>query len=372
MDVTAAEIRKLVDRPVSEVPVTSVYLNTDGARFPRSADYEARLDGLLRDVRRRADQLEGAAADAVRRDADAISRWVRHEFTRGDVRGIGLFSCGGEIFEDVQVAKGVRNIARVGDSPYVVPLEALLGRHHHIGVVLIERDRARIVRYRLGRIEEYFGVASDVHGQHKQGGWSALRFQKNIEHEVLHHYKDTSEVLMGVHEDQPLDALVITGAQAETAEFERNLHPYLQKVVHGEPRTIPSPVTPEDLMSLLTEVEQELVSARRSELLGRLAAGQGQGEKTARGLRHVIEAVNAKAIEVLFVVEGAGQPGYQASTGALALHEADAAAYGEPVTPVDDLIDEIIEEAVRSSAHIELFRDESRLDGHPVAALLRF
>jgi peptide chain release factor subunit 1 len=75
---------------------------------------------------------------------------------------------------------------------------------------------------------------------------------------------------------------------------------------------------------------------------------------------------------VLFVVEGAGQPGYRSSQGMLALHESEAAAYGEPVEVVDDLVDEVIEEAVRSGAHIELFRDEVRLDGQPVAALLRF
>ena len=77
-------------------------------------------------------------------------------------------------------------------------------------------------------------------------------------------------------------------------------------------------------------------------------------------------------MEVLFVVEGAGQPGYRSSSGALALHDEEAAAYGEPVEVVDDLIDEVIEEAVRANAHIELFRDPVRLDGHPVAALLRF
>ncbi len=56
----------------------------------------------------------------------------------------------------------------------------------------------------------------------------------------------------------------------------------------------------------------------------------------------------------------------------LTLHQADAQAYGGPVEPVDDLIDEVIEQCVLSRARIELFRDAERLDGDPVAALLRF
>ncbi|MDP8969716.1 MAG: hypothetical protein M3N52_04315 [Actinomycetota bacterium] len=372
MDVTAAEIRKLVDRPVTDHLVTSVYLNTDGARYPKAGDYEARLDGLLRGVRRRADELPEAQAGGVQADADAISAWVRGAFTRNDVRGLALFSSGGEVFETVQAAVGVRNVARVNARPYVVPLEALLGRHHHIALVLIERDQARIFRYQLGRLEEWQGLASDVHKHHDQGGWSQARFQRNIAHEVLHHMKETDEVLLKLHEDHPIDALVLAGPPTEAAGFRKRLHPYLKEVLHGEPISLPLSVDADELKARLRDIEQKLVSARRSQLLQRLAAAQGQAENAARGVREVVEAVNEKRVEVLFVVEGAGVPGYRSSTGALALDEDEAAAYGQPVTAAEDVIDEIIEEAVRAGAHIELFRDEVRLDGHPVAALLRF
>jgi peptide chain release factor subunit 1 len=372
VDVTAAEIRKLVDRPVGRVCVTSVYLNTDGARYPKAGDYETRLDGLLRELRRQAEALDVRRREAAHADIEAISRWVRREFDRGDRRGLALFASGGEIFEQVQIAVPFRNVARVGDTPYVVPLEAVLGRHHHIVLAMVERDKARIVRYQLGRLEEWLGIASDVHGQHQQGGWSQLRFQKGIELELLHHLRDTSEALRQLHEEQPIDALVVAGATAEAAEFVRNLHPYIQKVQHGEPIHLPPNVGPDELKQRLEATEQELVSARRRELLARLAAAHGQAEKAARGVRHVLEAMNGKRVEVLFVVEGSGVPGWRASTGALALHEDEAAAYGTPVEPVEDVIDELIEEGVRSGAHIELFRDETRLNGHPVAALLRF
>ena len=372
MQVTAAEIRALVNRPVTTSPVTSVYLTTDGARFPRAADYEARLDGLLREVRQAGSELGGDQGEAVRADADAISRWVRREFERGDTRGLALFASGGKIFESAEVAVAVRNIARVAPTPYVVPLEALLGRHHHIALAIVARDRAQVFRYRLGQLEEHSQLASEVHGQHEQGGWAQARYQRNIEHEKLAHMKDVAEVLRRLHEDEPIDALVLAGAGTEAAEFAKLLHPYLRDVRHGETVPLSIGASPEAIRERLAEVEQQLVSARRKELLGRLAAAQGQAGLAARGIRHVLEAVNSKRVETLFVVEGAGEPGYKSATGALALHADDAAAFGEPVTPVPDLVDEVIEEAVRAGAHVELFRDATRLDGHPVAALLRF
>jgi peptide chain release factor subunit 1 len=372
LNVTVAAIRQLVDRSDGRTPITSVYLNTDGARYPTARDYEARLDALLRDVRKAAGRYEGAAREGVLADAERISRWVRGEFDRGDVRGLGLFAQGGEIFDRVEVAIGVRNTARVNTSPYVVPLEVLVGRHHHLGLVVINRDEARIFRYRLGRIEQYEAMTSDVHGQHSQGGWSQLRFQHGIAEEVRRHMKEAADILLREHEDDPFDALVVAGPHEEAVEFGKNLHPYLKDLVHGEPRSINRAATADDIRTLLTEVEQQLVSERRSRLLQRLAAAQGAAEKGAWGIRAVLDAVNRKAVEVLFVVEGAGEPGYRSASGALARREDEAAAFGGPVEPVDDLVDEMIEEAVRGGAHIEMFRDEVRLDGHPVAALLRF
>lgn len=374
MELTAAAIRSLVARQGEGVPVTSVYLNTDGAQQPRAADYEARLDGLLREVRRTAERrYDGAAKLKVLQDADAIRSWVRDEFTRGDVKGLGVLASGGRILDTVQVALPVRNTARVNDSPYVVPLQVLLGRHHHIALVLIERDKARIFRYRLGRIDEHTGMTSDVHGQHEQGGFSQARYQRNIDNEVLHHMKEAGEVLRKAHEEDAFDAVVVAGPHVEAVEFCKSLHPYLKERLHGDPMSIPLTAGPDELRERLADVEQQLVSARRSHLLQRLmAAGRGAGEKAAFGVRHVLDAVNRKAVDVLFVVEGAGEPGYRSSTGALALHESDAEAFGGTVEEVPDVVDEIIEDAVLGGAHIEMFRDEVRLDGHPVAALLRF
>jgi peptide chain release factor subunit 1 len=332
VELTAAEVRKLVDRRGTDgSPVTSVYLNTDGARFPRPADYEARLDGLLRDARHAGEARGEAAAKAVAADSDTIRRWVRDEFDRSGVKGLGLFASGGEIFERVQVEMAFRNLTRVNDTPYVVPLQAMLGRSHRIGLVIIERDKARLFRYQLGHAEEYLGVASDVHGQHSQGGWSQARFSRNIEHDALHHMKDTAEVLRKSHEEHPFDALVLAGPSAEVAEFEKLLHPYLQKVVHSSRVSLPVDVTVEQARERFAQVQQELVSERRRELLARLKAAEGQAEKAARGIRHVIEAVNAKRVDTLFVVEGAGVPGWRSVSGALALHRDEAQAYGGPV-----------------------------------------
>jgi len=372
VDLTADGIKELVSRPTSPQRVTSIYLNTDGARFPRPADYEARLDALLKDAQASVIDLHGTARDGVEADAAAIRRYVSSDFDRSGVKGLAVFASGGEVFETLVTAEPFRNVQKVSDHPYVVPLQAMLGRHHHIGLAVIERDNARLFRYRLGRIVEYTEMESDVRGQHSAGGWSQARFARNVENDLMHHFKDAAEAFLRVHEEDPFDALVLAGTTTEVEAFRKQLHPYLEEVVHGDVVPMSHQVSKDDVHEALDAAEQELVSSRRKQLLDKLAAGDGQGAKVARGLRHVIEACNERRVETLFVVEGAGQEGFRSSTGILTQHEADAKAYGEPVEPVDDLIDEVIEQSVLAGARIELFRDSSRLDGHPVAALLRF
>lgn len=370
MELTASGIKDLVSRPVTPHRVTSVYLNTDGARFPRQADVEARLEALLRDAMAAVEHLHGAARDGVEDDAEAIRRFVG-DFDRSGVKGLALWASGGEIFDSLETAEPFRNIARVSDHPYVVPLQAMLGRYSHIGLALIERDVARLFRYRLGRMVEYLRVESDVPGQSDGGGWAQARLARNVEEAVQHHFKDAAEAFRLVHADDPFDALVLAGPHVEVEQFRKALHPYVEQVVHGEVSLSSNP-SHDDLMGAFTTVEQEMVSSRRKDLLARLASGDAPDTKVARGLRHVIEACNERRIETLFVVEGSGEPGYRSSTGMLASHEAEALAYGGRVEPVDDLIDEVIEQCVMAGSRIELFRDSERLDGHPVAALLRF
>jgi peptide chain release factor subunit 1 len=371
LDVTPAEIRRLVDRD-EPLPVTSVYLDTDGARYPRAGDYEARLDAVLRGVRKTADGMEEKAREAVLADADAIARWVRNDFRRGDVRGIGVFASGGTILETVESAIPVRTTARVNERPYVVPLEVLAGRAYHIALVVIERDEARVFRYRVGRVDQYTGLTSDVHRQHDQGGWSQARYQRSIEEEVHQHMKEAADILLRAHEEDPFDCIVLAGPRQSALELKEALHPYLRDLLHGELLSVASSATVGELRARLQEVEQTLVSNRRSKLLQRLAAARGTAERGAWGVRAVVDAVNRKAVEILFVVEGAGDTGFRSASGALALHREDAESFGGPVEEVPDLLDEVIEEAVRAGAGIEMFRDEVRLDGHPVAALLRF
>src|SRR5687767_11833627 len=71
--------------------VTSCYLDVDGRRHPRHADYETQLDHLIRKGREKAAGFGPEAARSVAADLDRISAWVKGGFDRSHVRGLAFF-----------------------------------------------------------------------------------------------------------------------------------------------------------------------------------------------------------------------------------------------------------------------------------------
>src|SRR5947209_10006885 len=78
-------VRALAGHRASTV-VTSCYLDVDGRRHPRHADYETQLDHLMRQGRDRAAAYGPEAARSVAADLDRMAAWVRSGFDRSRVR----------------------------------------------------------------------------------------------------------------------------------------------------------------------------------------------------------------------------------------------------------------------------------------------
>jgi len=142
-------IRELAGHPTSNV-VTSCYLDVDGRRHPRHADYETQLDHLVRRGRERAVGFGPEAARSVAGDLDRITAWVRSGFDRSRVRGLAFFACSADgFFEVVESPLPVRNGIAVNHTPHVRPLESILQAYERFAVVLVDRQRARLFRFEL-------------------------------------------------------------------------------------------------------------------------------------------------------------------------------------------------------------------------------
>jgi len=148
--ITEDDVRELALRKPTIAPVTSCYLNVDGRRRLRHQDVTHALDLLLRPAR------AGANGEAsVAQDLQRIEDHVGQGFERSHVAGLAMFSCSADGFWKVfALAVPVRDQVVVNHSPSVRQLETVLDEYERFGVLLADRQRARMLVFELGELVE--------------------------------------------------------------------------------------------------------------------------------------------------------------------------------------------------------------------------
>ena len=200
-----ALVRGLASWDPGGAPVTTLYLDTDGRRYPRRSEYLTRADDLLRSAKDRARRFDRPGFDSACRDVARIRTYLRDEFDRRGTRGVAVFSSSSAgLWNAVPLPQPVRDRASLGPRPDVVPLEALVELAETSCVAIVDREKARTLVTTLGEIEEVTDILDEVPGQHDQGGWAQRRLQRHIEDHVLRHVKRVADSLFRLHQRRRL------------------------------------------------------------------------------------------------------------------------------------------------------------------------
>jgi peptide chain release factor subunit 1 len=367
-------LRRVAAWPSDGVRTTTLYLDVDGRRWPRRRVYLKRADDLLRRARDEAETLGRDVHRAAGRDRDRVLRYVRDLERSGPIRGVAAFSCGGERFEGLALSRPIRDQVRLGDRPYVLPLEALVETAETFCTAIVDREKARFLISRLGRVEEITSILDDVPGRHDQGGRAQARLGRHIEDHVQRHIKHVGEVLLRVQQDHPFDHLVLAGPEEAMAELERELHDYLRRKIVGRlSLAISAPAS--EVLERTVALEQELEARREREAVEQLAAEleAGAGRATA-GMEDTIAALEASRVETLVILPDLEARGVRCtSCGHLATSGERCGLCGSETVGLSDLGEVALEEALRRRCRVETVPssgDLERLGG--IGALLRF
>jgi peptide chain release factor subunit 1 len=148
--ITEDEIRELAGFRATKAPVTTCYLDVDGARHVRHQDVVRELDRVVRPARARANGDQSVAKDLSR-----IEAHVRGGFDRSRTRGLAFFSCAAEDYwRVVELPVPVRSQVVTNHTPTVRQLEVVVDQHERFGLLLVDRQRIRIYVFELGEVVE--------------------------------------------------------------------------------------------------------------------------------------------------------------------------------------------------------------------------
>ncbi len=370
--ITEDTLRTLTGFEGGGEPVTTCYLDVDGRRLLTQRDIEQELDGLLRQARGRANGTR-----SVHADLDRIEGFVKGGFDRSRVRGLALFSCTArDLFEVVPLPVRVRSRVVVNDQPAVGQLEAIAEESRRYGVLLVDRQRARMFVFELDELVEHTeqdaaetGRDYDTRGERERG-----EIAPHVDALASAHVRSAAALAFSVFQDQGFEHLVIGASEDLCKEVEGTLHAYLRERLVGRINVSPQ-ASVDAIQKAVVACEEATERARETALVTRLLDTVGAGGRGVTGLGPVLKALNERRVEHLIVSHEFEAEGWRCeATGFLHDVRPNRSGEGEPgLRPVQDVVEEAIDDALAQGAKVEICVGNADLDVHGrIGALLRY
>jgi peptide chain release factor subunit 1 len=363
-------LRRLAELRPSDGKVISIYLNLDPTEFASAQARATAINSLLDEAGRAAREEKPSVREDVERIRDAFK-----SLDFQGAHGVAIFASGAEdLLEIIKLPRTVDNAVVIDEAPYVEPLVEVQARARY-GVVLVNRQTARIFRGSRDRLDEIARVDDEVHGRHDQGGWSQARYQRSVEKEAQDHLKHAADELLRRHQRRPFEALFVGAPEAVYKDFCERLHPYLKERVSGRIDVDVEHTNADEVQhaaeSTIETYERKLEKAA----LDRLEEALGSGSRGASGLEDTLAALNEQRVEALLLQDNFDAAGVCCpQCGWLGPSNVEACpADGTPTAPRQDITDLAVRRAITQSAQVVRVSDDERLEEMgSIAAVLRF
>jgi peptide subunit release factor 1 (eRF1) len=271
----------------------------------------------------------------------------------------------------------------------------MLERSRPYGVLLLDKQRARMLVVQAGQLVDRSELFNELpRHDDDRGDWDRDHVRDHTAAIAQQHVRRAAQVAFAVHQQRPLDHLILAGPDSAVRDVERELHSYLRHRIVARHR-LPITATDDEIRLAAEGVEAEVERARTDGLVNRLRnavgtsgtgllglpaalgrtapIGTGAGSGVA-GLESVLKALFEHRVETLLVSEDFAAPGWRC-------RGCDYVAGRGPNCPlcpttmdrVDDVVEEAVEVALTQSCRVAVCEGNADLDvmGR-IGALLRF
>lgn len=372
--ITEDDIRSLAAFKGGDAPVTSVYLDVDGGRHVRFQDVVHSAEALLKEALQKHDGHPSVAADIER-----VQAFVRGGLDRSRTRGLVVFSCSAQDFwRVVELPVPVRDQVVVNHSPCVRQLEAVVDEYERFGVLLADKQRARVFVYELGELVESTelldslprGEDEDM-GLARGGGRDQL--QQHASALVHQHLRHAADAAFRLYQDRGFERLIVGAPDEIASELESVLHPYLKERLEAKCH-IPVNASDDEIRSAAHAVEAEVERRKEAELVARLRDAVGSNNRGVAGLDDTLKALVERRVDTLLVSHGYGHPGWRCpSCDHICRVGRSCPVCEAEMNAVDDVVEEAVEEALAQSCDVDFVVGNADLDVlGSIGALLRY
>lgn len=221
---TETSLRKIKDFSAND-PVVSLYLNTEPNRG-NAETHRLRLRNMLKDI-------------PLEKDSEAIEKFFNYSYDWSG-RSVAVFSCApANFFYSFPLAVPVRDFIQIGSRAAVTPLEDLLEEFSNLGVILVDKQGARLFHFHLGELMEQQGFLGDLVKQVKSGGSTSahglrggsLDSSRGMNETIDRNLREIAETATRFFESKKVRRIMIGGTDENIARFRTHLPKSMQSLV---------------------------------------------------------------------------------------------------------------------------------------------
>lgn len=363
-------VRELAEFDADGAAVTTCYLDVDGRANVRPVDVERELDRLVRRAAAHADDEPSVADDLQRFHAH-----IRDGFERkGGVRGLAMFSCTPrELWRAIPLPVRVHSRITVGHAPALGQLESVVQELRAIGVILVDRQRARLFIYEMGELVDHSELVDELPRDYDIRDQSARgSVDPHVDELVHQHLRRAADAAFRLFDEHEVGMVTVGGSPEAVNEVEALLHPYLkERLVDRIKVAAGAPV--DEVYAQVLEVQAQAERASEAAAVERLRDAVGAGRKGVAGLPDTLAALHERRVDHLLVSDDYEEAGWRCRCGALAAVGPTCASCGGTMERVEDVVEEAVHDALAQSCTVEVCVGNADLDvmGR-IGALLRF
>lgn len=369
------DLERLLDRESNGNPVLSLFLD-----LSVNSDNKRTHHIFINQRRAQFDELDSEKwhqpREGVGEAFSRIDEWLENDFREENHGAVLYFEIGGDWFEALQFPVAVPNRMVVADRPTIGPLAQVIESYHHHGVILLDRERVRLLSVYLGTLMDEIVVEGDpLPAAHdiQAGGYSQMRYQRRKLEEQRHFFREfAKEVEVFVRRYRP-DDLIILGTEENVARFREFLSdPLREMVVFTGGMSVGEPAS--EILARLEPHLEELRERESRESVEELRQRVGEDYLAAAGFQRTLAALQEGRVDTLIVAPDSEREGTRCSRCGFVFAEGvERCPFDEaPVEGGVDLVEEAIRIAKEQGAEVT-FADAGQLGAMAgVGALLRF
>jgi peptide chain release factor subunit 1 len=377
MTITREQIRELAEFQDEKSCAVSFYFQPSTPRNKAHKEETILVKDLVRDALRSLETKD--KKDAARSDTDRILQ-LSDELRSNGTHGKAVFACAAKkVWREYDLPASLPATQLFVDRRFhLKPIAHLLGASPLLGVVLVDRHRARIFELRLGELterEDLFHPLSRKGRSDGYAGYDGGHAQRRVEDEARQHFKNVAEALKDLLEKGVFEKWILACQDAHLSLLEPQLHSYVSQALIGRFHADLAHITRDEIRTHAQQIVEQWQGDRLRELVSHALGEARSNGRGVTGLRRVLRSLELGEVQTLLVGENLQAHAVECTgCGHIDAHLVSfCPVCGRATQEIVDVGEAILPWVIRRDVETFYLKDDTDFDkvGN-VAALLRF